>query len=176
MSRTLSALSLLILSFAAASACGGGGGGGAGANSAQQAQGANAARIADESSQKSDVDFARETLKRLAEGDASVEEAFDWDNFAAFGEDFGADYRNMPEPERAEERRDFIEGFSREFKGAGGDFSKTGNWREESKDAQGTVVAVDYPTGATLFATVAQRDGRRVISRLEAKGPAESER
>ncbi len=118
---------------------------------------------------KSDVEFAREAFIRLSSGDEAAEGMIDWENLVAIGEDYGAEYRKLPEQDRAAERKDFIKGFSESFKESGGDPDKIGNWREESKEGDETVVVAELPNGAELLLIVTHRDGQQKLSELGAR-------
>lgn len=163
--------SLLICLLAAvcclSSACGGkksggGGGGGVGANGGSN-NNAAAPRPA-----KPDVDFAREAVEGLLAGDAAVVEDFDWENLKVPGAaDAGEAYREMPDDENREEfQQGFVEKFSESFKQSGASVNDLKNWREQSKEGERTVIAVDTTTGKTMHVFVVRRDGRQLVSEL----------
>lgn len=154
---------LIVIICLAASACSKGG----------PAQGnagtANTAPAAAATPAKTDAEFAREAFGLLAAGDHSVEQLVDWENFKALGEDYGAEYRKLPEDVRAEERRVFVEDFSDELRESGGEAGKIANWREESRAGEQTVVAADQPNGATLLVGVTRREGRQLLTSLDVR-------
>ena len=146
--------------------CGGtkrGGGDNAGASRGGSAGGnSTAARPA-----KADVVFAREAVEGLLGGDASVAEAFDWENLKVPGAEAGAAYREMPDDENREEfRQGFIEKFSESFKQSGASVDDLKNWREQSKEGERAIVAVDTTTGKTMRVIVVRREGRQLVSEL----------
>ena len=113
----------------------------------------------------SDVEFAKDVFRRMAEGDPAVEPMLDWETLSMPGGDVGAEYNDIPDEEnRAEFRRNFLKGFSTSFKASGGSAASASNWREESKADEGTQVATDSPVGNTLVFTVVRKDGRQKIS------------
>lgn len=124
-----------------------------------------------------EVEFAREAFRRLANGDASAEEMFDWENLKWLGDDLGAEYKSTPgDAERAELRRGLIEDFSSDFKASGASVDNLTNWREESSGGDGgrTTVAADGEGGAKLIFVVARAGGRQKIvefGALEKVGP-----
>jgi len=141
----------------------GGGDGGAGVSRVGSAGGNSAAaRPA-----KADVVFAREAVEGLLGGDASVAEAFDWENLKVPGADAGAAYQEMPDDENREEfRQGFIEKFSESFKQSGASVDDLKNWREQSKEGERAIVAVDTTTGKTMRVIVVRREGRQLVSEL----------
>ncbi len=146
------------------------------ANNSAQNSAQGGAGVAAPPAASGDVEFAREAFRRLAEGDASVEEMIDWDNLVTLGDNFGAEYRKANDAGRAEARRDFVAGFSSSFKEEGGAADRVVNWREGSREDAGTVVAADMPTGARLLLTVTSDGGQRKISTLAAERPEEPKR
>jgi hypothetical protein len=159
----LFALPLLLAVCLAAAACGGSKSGGT--------QPSAATPSADATPALNDVEFAKDVFRRMAEGDPNVESMLDWENLIMPGGDVAAEYNEIPDEEdRAEFRREFIKGFSSQFKAAGGSTETAANWREESKDDEGrTLVATDSPTGNTLVFTVVREDGRQKVSELAAR-------
>jgi hypothetical protein len=161
--------SLLICLLAAgcclSSGCGGAKNQGDRASNTANANGGNAAtRPA-----KADVDFAREAVEGLLGGDvAAAAEAFDWENLKVPGvPDAGEAYKEMPDEENREGfRKEFIEEFSGSFKQSGASVSDLKNWREESREGERTIVAVDTATGKTMRVSVVRRDGRQLVSEL----------
>ncbi|HEX7175197.1 MAG TPA: hypothetical protein VF240_07930 [Pyrinomonadaceae bacterium] len=118
----------------------------------------------------SDVEFAKDVFRRMAEGDPAVEPMLDWETLRMPGGDVAAEYNEIPgEANRAEFRKNFLKGFSTSFKASGGSAESAKNWREESKDGDRTQVATDSPTGNTLVFTVVRKDGRQKISELVAR-------
>jgi hypothetical protein len=116
---------------------------------------------------KTDVVFAREVVEGLLGGDQSVAESLDWENLKVLGADAGRTYRELPNDEnRAEVREGFIEEFSESFKTSGASVGKLKNWREQGKEGDTTVVAVDTGTGKTLHVFVVRRNGRQQVSEL----------
>ena len=117
---------------------------------------------------KSDVDFARDAVERLLNGDTTVEEAFAWETLKVPGaEDAGEAYSELPDEEnRKEFRKGFIEKFSESFKGAGATVSDLKNWREHARDGETIVVAVDSKAEKPLLVTVVRRDGQQKVSEL----------
>jgi len=135
---------------------------GGAANNAANANAAAATKPA-----KTDVVFAREAVEGLLAGDVAVAEAFDWENLKVPGMDVGESYREMPDDENPDEvRREFIENFSESFKQSGASASDLKNWREEAREGEGTVVAVDTTTGKTMRVFVVRREGRQAVSEL----------
>ena len=159
--------SLLICLLAAvcclSAACGGKkSGGGVGANGGDNNSDAAAMKPA-----KPDAVFAREAVEGLLAGDAAVVEAFDWENLKVPGADAGAAYQEMPDDENREEfQKGFVEKFSESFKQSGASVNDLKNWREQSKEGERTVVAVDTTTGKTMHVFVVRRDGRQLVSEL----------
>ena len=118
----------------------------------------------------SDVEFARDVFRRLAEGDPAVEPMLDWDTLKMPGGDVATEYDKLEDEEdRAEFRTGFIKGFARSFKASGGSAESALNWREESKEDGRTQVAADSQTGNTLVFTVVRKDGRQKLSELVAR-------
>jgi hypothetical protein len=116
---------------------------------------------------KSDVVFAREAVEGLLGGDAAVADAFDWENLKVPGANAGEAYREMPDDEnRVEFRKGFIEKFSESFKRSGASVSDLKNWREEKREGERTVVAVDTTTGKTMRVYVVRHDGGQLVSEL----------
>jgi hypothetical protein len=116
---------------------------------------------------KPDADFAREAVEGLLAGDVAVASAFDWENLKVPGADAGAAYQEMPDDENREEfQKGFVEKFSESFKQSGASVSDLKNWREQSKQGETTVVAVDTTTGKTMHVFVVRRDGRQLVSEL----------
>ncbi|HEV2882022.1 MAG TPA: hypothetical protein VGX24_12150 [Pyrinomonadaceae bacterium] len=117
---------------------------------------------------KTDVIFAREAVEGLLGGDVAAADAFDWENLKVPGApDAGEAYKEMPDDENREEfRKGFIEKFSESFKESGASASDLKNWREESREGERTIVAVDTTTGKTMRVSVVRRDGRQLVSEL----------
>ena len=116
---------------------------------------------------ETDVVFAREVVEDLLGGDQSVAEALDWENLKVLGADAGRAYRELPnEEDREDVRRGFIEEFSESFKASGASVGALKNWREEGKEGDTTLVAVDTATGKTMHVLVVRRDGRQLVSEL----------
>jgi hypothetical protein len=116
---------------------------------------------------KADVDFAREAVEGLLDGDVASADAFDWENLKVPGADAGEAYQEMPDDENREEfQKGFIEKFSESFKQSGASVSDLKNWREESRGGERTIVAVDTTTGKTMHVSVVRRDGRQLVSEL----------
>ena len=144
------------------SACGGKKSGGA-----TGASGGNNSNDAASRPLKPDVVFAREAVEGLLGGDVAVAEAFDWENLKVPGADAGAAYQEMPDDENREEfQKGFVEKFSESFKQSGASVDDLKNWREQSKEGERTVVAVDTTTGKTMHVFVVRRDGRQLVSEL----------
>jgi hypothetical protein len=119
---------------------------------------------------KADVVFARETVEGLLGGDAAVADALDWENLKVPSMDVGESYREMPDDENPDEvRQEFIENFSASFKQSGASVGDLKNWREEAREGERTVVAVDTTTGKTMRVFVVRRDGRQLVSELSIK-------
>lgn len=119
---------------------------------------------------KDDVTFAKDAVEGLLNGDASVADAFDWENLKVPGADAGAAYQDLPDDEnRVEFQRGFIEKFSESFKASGASVDDLTNWREQSKEGETTIVAVDTVTGKTMRVFVVRRDGRQQVSELSIK-------
>lgn len=122
---------------------------------------------ADNAPVKADAVFAREAVEGLLNGDQSVASALDWENLKVLGADAGRAYRELPNDEnRADVREGFIEEFSESFKASGANVGGLKNWREQGKEGEATVVAVDTATGKTLRVFVVRRDGRQQVSEL----------
>lgn len=128
-----------------------------------------ASNAADNAPAKTDAVFAREAVEGLLNGDQSVASAFDWENLIVPGADADAvnAYKELPDEESREGvRRDFIKKFSESFKASGASVGDLKNWREEGKEGDASVVAVDTKTGKTLRVYVVRRDGRQQVSEL----------
>ena len=99
-----------------------------------------------------DVDFCRRLLSDLSRGRASVERQIAWEQFQAFEEDVGADYRRFPEgKERTDYRREFIRGFAMGFKREGARGGEFTGWRVMKRTPERVHVAVDNRrSGKTL--------------------------
>ncbi|HEX8423523.1 MAG TPA: hypothetical protein VF634_08930 [Pyrinomonadaceae bacterium] len=116
---------------------------------------------------KTDVVFAREAVEGLLGGEQSVADAFDWENLIVPGADAGSAYRELPDDENREGfRQGFIEKFSESFKASGASVGDLKNWREEAKEGETGVVAVDTATGKTMRVFVVRRNGRQQVSEL----------
>lgn len=119
---------------------------------------------------KSDVDFAKEVFRLLADGDQSVADLIDWDNLSVAGIDAGGNYKSMTtEASKETFRNSFIKGYSTSFKNSGGNPNVLKNWREQSKDGSKTIVAADGPNGKTLLLTVVHTNGQQYVSTLDIK-------
>jgi hypothetical protein len=137
------------------------------AGGAGNARSVNGGDAAGAKAAKTDVVFARETVEGLFGGDVGVADAFDWENLKVPGMDVGESYREMPEDENPDEvRKEFIDNFSESFKQSGASVGDLKNWREQSKEGERTIVAVDTTTGKTMHVTVVRRDGRQLVSDL----------
>lgn len=111
--------------------------------------------------------FAREAVEGLLNGDTAAADAFDWENLKVPGADAGSAYRELPDDENREAfRRGFIKKFSESFKASGASVGDLKNWREQGKEGETSVVAVDTKTGKTMRVFVVQRDGRQQVSEL----------
>ena len=140
---------------------------GGNANTTAGANGNNAAAT---KPAKDDVAFAKDAVEGLLNGDASVAGAFDWENLKVPGADTGAAYQDLPDDEnRVEFQKGFIEKFSESFKASGASVDDLTNWREQSKEGETTIVAVDTVTGKTMRIFVVHRDGRQQVSELSIK-------
>jgi hypothetical protein len=127
----------------------------------------NAGGAADNAPAKADAVFAREAVEGLLDGDQSVASALDWENLKVLGADAGRAYRELPNDEnRADVREGFIEEFSESFKASGANVGALKNWREQGKEGEATVVAVDTANGKTLRVFVVRRNGRQQVSEL----------
>ena len=117
---------------------------------------------------KDDVVFAREAVEGLLGGDVAVADAFDWENLKVPGAaDAGEAYKEMPDDENREGfRKEFIEEFSGSFKQSGASVSDLKNWREESREGERTIVAVDTTTGKIMRVLIIRREGRQLVSEL----------
>jgi hypothetical protein len=116
---------------------------------------------------KADAVFAREAVEGLLNGDTAVADAFDWENLKVPGADAGEAYRELPDDEnRVGFREGFIEKFSESFKASGASVGDLKNWREESKQGETAIVAVDTVTGKTMRVFVVRREGRQQVSEL----------
>jgi hypothetical protein len=120
---------------------------------------------------KNDIEFAKEAFGLLVEGDQAVAGLIDWEHLKMLGIDVGSMYRGLPDKtgERDRFTTGFINGFSSSFKKSGGKMENTFNWREQSRDSSGTIVAADGPGGKVLLITVARIDGQQKVSTLELK-------
>jgi hypothetical protein len=127
----------------------------------------DASGAADNAPAKTDVAFARETVEGLLNGDTSVAPAFDWENLKVPGADAGSAYREMPDDENREGfRQGFIRKFSESFKASGASVGDLKNWREQGKEGEASVVAVDTKTGKTMHVFIVRRNGRQQVSEL----------
>ena len=141
-----------------------------GGNSNTTAAVANGNAAAATKPAKDDVAFARDAVEGLLDGDASVAEAFDWENLKVPGANAGEAYKDLPDEEnRVEFQRGFIEKFSESFKASGATPDDLKNWREQSKEGATTIVAADTVTGKTMRVFVVRRDGRQQVSELSIK-------
>lgn len=119
---------------------------------------------------RSDVDFAREVFKLMAEGDIAAAEMIDWEQLNVAGVDAGATYRVLGSDAAKENfRKSFLKGYSTSFKNSGGNADNVTNWREQSKDASKTIVAASGPNEGMLLITVTHTDGQQYVSALEIK-------
>jgi hypothetical protein len=117
---------------------------------------------------KSDVDFARDVFNLMAEGDIAAAEMIDWEHLNVAAMDAGATYRSLSSEAAKENfRKSFLKGYSTSFKSSGGKVDAVTNWREESKDADKTIVAASGPNKGTLLITVTHTDGQPYVSALE---------
>jgi hypothetical protein len=127
----------------------------------------NAGGAADNVPAKTDAVFAREAVEGLLNGDTSVASAFDWENLKVPGADAGSAYRELPDEENREGFREgFIKKFSESFKASGASVGDLKNWREQAREGETGVVAVDTKTGRTMRVFVVRRNGRQQISEL----------
>jgi hypothetical protein len=127
----------------------------------------NNAGTAADAPAKTDAVFAREAVEGLLNGDQSVAGAFDWENLKVPGADAGSAYQELPDDENREGFREgFIRKFSESFKASGASAGDLKNWREQSKEGDATVVAVDTKTGKTMRVYVVRRNGRQQVSEL----------
>lgn len=136
---------------------------------ATTATGANNAanNTADNAPAKTDAVFAREAVEGLLNGDTSVAAAFDWENLIVPGADAGSAYSELPDEENREGfRQGFIKKFSESFKASGASVGDLKNWREEGKEGEASVIAVDTKTGKTMHVLVVRRNGRQQVSEL----------
>jgi hypothetical protein len=119
----------------------------------------------------SDVDFAREALTRLTNGDTSAGDMVDWDNFKVMTIDVGAQYRLMPDETNRKTFRDaFIPQFSSSFKSKGADLSKLSQWKEVSRSGDQTVVSASAPGGTgSLLITVSHPGGAQKLAGIDSK-------
>jgi hypothetical protein len=116
---------------------------------------------------KSDAEFAREAVEGLLNGDTSVADAFDWENLIVPGADAGSAYQELPDDENREGfRQGFIKKFSESFKASGASVGDLKNWREQGKDGDATIVAVDTVTGKTMHVFVVRHDGRQQVAEI----------
>lgn len=120
--------------------------------------------------QKSDVDFAKEAFRLMAEGDAAAADVIDWEHLSVAGVDAGTTYRAMSnETSRENFRQSFLRSYSSSFKASGGSVDAAINWREESKDSAKTVVLADGTSGKKLLITVVHVDGDQKVSAIDLK-------
>jgi hypothetical protein len=116
---------------------------------------------------KADAVFAREAVEGLLNGDKSVADAFDWENLQVPGADAGSAYRELPDDENREGfRQGFIEKFSESCNASGARVADLKNWREQAKEGEQTIIAVDTVTGKTMRVFVVRRNGRQQVSEL----------
>ncbi len=119
---------------------------------------------------KSDVDFARDVFKMMADGDLAAADMIDWEHLNVAGMDAGASYRALSgDAGRENFRKSFINGYSTSFKSSGGNADAVTNWREQSKEGDKTIVAATGPNPGTLLITVTHTDGLQYVSALELK-------
>ena len=139
-----------------------------GNNAAKGATGAgNNAGTASPAPAKSDVEFARQAVEGLLNGDAAAADAFDWETLIVPGADVGSEYQELPDDENREGfQQGFIEKFSESFKASGASIGDLKNWREQEKQGETTTVAVDTKTGKTMRVFVVRRDGQQQVSEL----------
>ena len=119
---------------------------------------------------KSDIDFARQVFQMMADGDINVTDMLDWENLKIAGMDIGAQYKNVSSDSTRETfQESFLRGYSKSFQSSGGNVSAMTNWREQSKDASGTVVASNLPNGQTILFTVTSKNGLQYVSTIDIK-------
>lgn len=119
---------------------------------------------------KSDVDFAKQVFQMMADGDINVADMLDWENLKMAGRDVGAMYKNTTsDSTRDTFQESFLRSYSSSFKSAGGNVSAMTNWREQSKDPSGTVIASDLPNGQTILITVTHKNGLQYVSTVDIK-------
>ena len=136
-------------------------------NRKESATATSAGGAADNAPAKADAVFAREAVEGLLNGDPGVASAFDWENLKVPGADAGSAYRELPDDENREGFREgFIKKFSESFKASGASVGDLKNWREQAKEGETGIVAVDTKTGKTMRVYVVRRNGRQQVSEL----------
>ena len=116
----------------------------------------------------SDTEFAKAQFASLTEGEATAENALDWENFKSSGVDVGKIYAGMKsEPEKAAFRKSFVEGFSKSFKSSGATAGDVSNWRVESESPAQTTVIGDATSGKKIVITVVKNGGEQKMSAME---------
>ncbi|HEX8889001.1 MAG TPA: hypothetical protein VF779_07480 [Pyrinomonadaceae bacterium] len=119
---------------------------------------------------KSDVDFAKQVFQMMADGDINVVDMLDWESLKIAGMDIGAQYKNVSSDSTRETfQESFLRGYSKSFQSSGGNVSAMTNWREQSKDPSGTVVASNLPNGQTILFTVTNKNGLQYVSTIDVK-------
>jgi hypothetical protein len=119
----------------------------------------------------SDVEFAKEVLRLLVEGDEEVTDMIDWEHLILQGNvDAGAKYREAAKDDVADSfTKAFISSFSSSYKRGGGDADLYFNWREQSRDSSSTIVAADGRNGRVLLMTVTHVNGQQKVSAIDIK-------
>lgn len=119
----------------------------------------------------SDTDFARDALTRLTNGDTTVADLIDWENFRVMTIDVGSQYRLMPDDtNRKSFQSAFIPQFSSSFKSKGADLSRLSQWREVSRSGDQTVVSASAPGGTgSLRITVSHPGGVQKLAGIDSQ-------
>jgi len=105
----------------------------------------------------SEVNFAKDLLQGLINGDPSVGNLIDWPSLKFMGEDLGKPYRETAdEAAKAQMRSQFFEEGRSSFQSANATLQSFTNWRVFSQDSGGVTVACDGPKGGSFFFVIFQ--------------------
>ena len=118
-----------------------------------------------------DVRVARQTLTRLAAGDATVARSVAWDRLRAMGVDVGGTYAGLPSDwERRQYEQAFVQQFAQGFAKMSGSMDRLSTWRVVSNTKEIVTVAADVRgegTGEsaprTLMMAFATAGGRKLV-------------
>ena len=118
---------------------------------------------------ETDVQFARRVFNSLCNGNRSVQNSIDWENFKAMNQDVGKAYSSIVnEKDRADYRKMFFYNLAYTFRASGGKTSIFVNWRVLSQDANNLIIGTDSSVnGKTLKITLSFNNGKRKIAGID---------